>query len=183
MTVLLCLGLVVLALGSFLDALYFCSLMCSHHLFILFLRSPPPLTFCCPVLHGLSDWNGDWDAPKIWGFIQSEKLAAQQPCKLLLRMLALALPRLLLDLLLLFCLSTLDIFELVLVLAVFVASFIVPIAFTGCFRKCISRGLTLQVLPDSLRGSVCESLEWKKNNPVFPCSSSGCWTITRQQRA
>ena len=75
-------------------------------------------------------------------------------------MLALALPRLLLDLLLLFCLSTPDIFEFVLVLAVFVASFIVTIALNGCFRKCICRGLTLQVLPDSLRGSVCESLDW-----------------------
>lgn len=34
------------------------------------------------LLFGLSDWNGDWDAPKDWGFVQSEKFAAQQPCKL-----------------------------------------------------------------------------------------------------
>lgn len=95
MTVLLCLGCsgacseIFSRCSLFLLVFHWCVYTITSFLFniiLLFLFlfiSPPSLTFCCPVLHGLSDWNGDWDAPKIWGFIQSEKLAAQQPCKLL----------------------------------------------------------------------------------------------------
>lgn len=46
------------------------------------LLSPPFFFFSSPfLLFGLSDWNGDWDAPKVWGFVQSEKFTAQQPRK------------------------------------------------------------------------------------------------------
>lgn len=100
----------------------------------------PPLTFCCPVRHGLSDWNGDWDTPKIGGFIQSEKLAAQQPCKLLFYE---CLPSPYFD----FCRTSASQFcihlslmlRLLFLLLVLIVTMVFK--FTGCYRNAFCRGV------------------------------------------
>lgn len=145
---------------------FFFFLICFCNFF--FLISPPSLTFCCPLLHGLSDWNGDWDAPKIWGFIQSEKLAAQQPCKLLFTS---ACPRLTLTLPDSLCCLSAALSTLV--LACFCCKFlIVTIAFfflAGCCRIAFCRGVTLQASPDGLLGSVQEEKrKMQKSCVCFP---------------
>lgn len=163
--------------------------MCQLFIFLSFCFYFPPLTFCRPVLHGLSDWNGDWDAPKIWGFIQSEKLAAQQPCKLLFYK---CFPYLYLD----FCLTrSLAVPPQPFINLSLIWSLLFSVAslncyyffkFTACYRNALrsrdaaASRLQSEVLANTLRGPLCDS---RVKQHVFPCSSSGCWTIMRQQRA